>query len=262
MQMDLDIYITTLGRINNQKTWDNLRVSPSIVQCVTTVVQAHELEAFKKARPAQRVMALPAHIDNLGATRQWLIDRGRAENRKIVLLDDDLDFYVRRDPSDWRLTTPLQEMLESMFDEISHALDTHVHVGVSGREGNNRVMDYAVENTRFMRLLAYRPAAWPEGIRADRVDGMSDFDTNLQLLRKGYASKVFYRYAQGQPGTQTPGGCALTRTLATHEAEVNKMCEMHPEFVRKRMKTNKGGGEFGTRPELTIYWKKAFDSRP
>jgi hypothetical protein len=110
-----------------------------------------------------------------------------------------------------------------------------------------------------MRMLGYRTDG-PADVVHGRVDGMSDFDVNLQLLRRGCASYVFYRYAQGQKGTQAPGGCSLDRTLEKHEAEVDFMVREHAPFVTKRLKKNKTGGEFGTRPEVTIYWKKAFES--
>jgi hypothetical protein len=176
---------------------------------------------------------------------------------KIVLLDDDLDFYWRADPKDWHLTTPPPIALENMFAEIEWKLNDYAHVGVSGREGNNRVMDYAVQNTRYMRLLAYNTALWPESIMCDRLDGMSDFDTNMQLLRAGLPGCVFFRWAQGQRSTQSPGGCSLYRTNDSHAAEVVALCDLHPGLVTPRYKRNRSGGLFGHRDEVTVAWQLA-----
>lgn len=250
------LLITTLGRVNDQITLRNIRdAAGEGGHELSLVVQAHEYEAHKNRYPDVNIIALDPSIRNLMATRIALLNEFGLE--KMVLLDDDIDFYIREDPADWHLTTPNTQQLITMLAEVSVALDKYHHVGISGREGNNRVDEYSVETCRFMRFLAYHRV--PPDIRP-RVDGMSDFDVNLQLLRRGYPSLVFYRYAQGHRGTQTPGGCSLTRTLESHEAEVTKMVFMHSDFVSIRQKVNKTGGEFGTRPELTIRWKKALKS--
>jgi hypothetical protein len=225
------------------------------------LVQHHEYAAHAAKYPYITVRALPHQIDNLGPTRDYIAKNWMlySDDGKIILLDDDLEFYLRADPKDWRLTTPTPAQLTRMFDEIEHALDTYLHVGVSGREGNNRIPEYGVESTRYMRLLAYNYGLWPDGIEPGRINGMSDFDTNLQLLRAGFPSYVFYRYAQGQKGTQTAGGCSLNRTHDTHNGEIENMLIWHKGFCKDRLKENKTGGDFGTRRELTMYWKKAYE---
>lgn len=258
--MDTLYAVTSLGRVDEQKTLINL--PPRIRERTLIIVQDHELRDYSRRWDGQcgGVLSLPPEIRTLGPTRRWLYEQARGAGRgAVVMLDDDLDFYIRRDPSDWHLTTPEPAELEQMFAEVERKLeDGYMHVGVSGREGNNRVDEYGVECTRYMRLLAYR-TDHPEGIVHGRIDGMSDFDVNLQLLRAGHPSYVFFRYAQGQSGTQTPGGCSINRTLETHEREVDFMVREHAPHVKKRMKQNKGGGEFGTRPEVTIYWKRAHE---
>lgn len=252
--------ITTLGRVGDQKTLANL--PDSIRSRTLLIVQDHELGAHAARWDGHcgGVLSLPPEIRTLGPTRRWLFEQARGAGRDaVIMLDDDLDFYIRRDPDDWHLSTPDASEMEQMFREVEQKLsEGYMHVGVSGREGNNRIDDYGVECTRYMRLLAYR-TDMPENIQHGRIDGMSDFDVNLQLLRAGCPSYVFFRYAQGQRGTQTPGGCAINRTHETHEREVDFMVERHAPHVKKRMKKNKGGGEFGTRPEVTVYWKKAYE---
>lgn len=253
------LFITTLGRVESQRTLKNL--SPTLRERTSLVVQEHEFSQYS-ARwqdSVRSVIGLPPEIRTLGPTRRMMHEMARRDGLPYYcLLDDDLDFYIRRDPTDWRLSTPTDEELEGMFDQVEVKLQQgYMHVGVSGREGNNRVMDYGVECTRYMRLLAYR-TDMPDECIAGRVDGMSDFDLNLQLLRRGLPSYVFYRYAQGQPGTQSPGGCSLNRNLESHEREIDKMVAWHAPHVRKRWKENKTGGEFGSRPEVTISWKRAY----
>lgn len=257
--MRMKLYITTLGRLEDQKTLRNL--TPDLRRRTYLVVQAHEYidHMDKYGDQCAGVIALPEHIDNLGETRRYMRGLARMEGAKTYcLLDDDIEFYIRRDPGDWRLTSPTEEELNKMFDEVEdRLLSGYMHVGVSGREGNNRVPDYGVENTRYMRMLCYR-TDMPDGADPGRINGMSDFDLNLQLLRRRCASYVFFRYAQGQRATQSPGGCAINRTHETHEKEVDWMVEEHHPFVKKRYKVNRTGGEFGKRAEVTIHWQKAY----
>lgn len=254
------LIITTLGRITRQETLRNL--PDQVGEQVELWVQCHEYE--NSCLYYDGVHCLPEFIRTLGATRQFLVDLYWGE--KIVLMDDDLTFYWREDPDKWQLTIPPAEELSAFFaDELDDTLDRYAHVGLSGREGQNRESAYAVENTRYMRFLAYNTALWPQDrrVRMDRVDGMSDFDVNMQLLRAGLPNKVFYRWAQGQRATQTPGGMAGQRTRETHFAEVRQMCEMHPGLIVPRKKVNVSAGAFGVRDEVTVAWKMAlgWDSR-
>jgi hypothetical protein len=250
------LLITTLGRLENQVTLENL-TKGGLRDLVTLVVQDQEYAGHKARYADVQIMRLPTTIRTLGPTRRYLCTQLK---QKIVLLDDDLHFYCRNDPDDWHLKYSTPEQLRLMFEEVEDKLEDYAHVSVSAREGNNTVSEYWRENGRYMRLLGYNPKLFPSGLQIGRVDGMSDFDLNLQLLRRGAKSIVCYRHAQGHPGTQTPGGCSLNRTKATHEEEIRRMLEWHCGFVKLRLKKNKGGGEFGTRQELTIYWKKAYES--
>ena len=247
----MKLFITTLGRIRNQVTLRNL--PESIADRVQLVVQDWEFELADKFYDGLYV--LPPEVRNLGQTRQHLLDAHRGE--KIVLMDDDLTFYWRKDPNDWHLTTPPPEALEEMFADLEFQLNEYAHIGVSGREGQNRLPAQPVTCDRYMRFLAWNTARFPDHVRADRLSGMSDFDVNLQLLRAGLPSLILTRFAQGQPATQTPGGCSIDRTHDSHFAEVRKLCEMHAGIVVPRKKVNRSGGAFGERDEVTVSWKMA-----
>ena len=71
------------------------------------------------------------------------------------MLDDDLRFYMRKAHNDWHLRYLESEEYPALFGLLDKWLDDYAHCGISAREGNNRVEDLAVENTRYMRVLAY-----------------------------------------------------------------------------------------------------------
>jgi len=181
----------------------------------------------------------------------------------FVMLDDDLKFIRRKDPSDTKLISVEEDDMSQMFTMVRRMLSSHCHVGVSARQGNNNVgagsADLLIErNTRLLRVLAYRVKDFLN-LEHGRVDIMEDFDITLQLLRQGKGNVNLYWWAQDQDQTQAPGGCSEYRTQLVHAKSATKLCELHYPFVKLVKKENKTGGEFGHRTEVRIQWKSAFE---
>ena len=252
---DITFYLTTYKRPDRQTTF--MRSGP-IQNQIVFVVQESEADYMKRLYPDNDFVVLPSEITRLSPTRQYLI--GQCPTKKMILLDDDLKFYVRKSPTDWHLRYTTDNDLIEMYENISEALDHLAHVGISPREGNNRVEEFEKENTRIMRVLAYRVDIIRKiHAKFDRLNVMSDFDMNLQLLKAGYESTCFYHWAQGQDATNYRGGCSAYRTEEVHNEAAEGLHELHPGFVKLRMKKNKTGG-LRERKEVTIYWKKAIAS--
>lgn len=250
----LILYVTTHGRVLNQRT---LKMLPENIRKQIVLVTQDRTWAehwLEYQGIVKEVRALPEHVRGLGATRKEVV--GWKEEPKIVLMDDDLEFYWRPNPDDWRLRGPGPAEFEQLFAEVEAGLDTYCHVALSGREGNNNYPDYAVESVRYMRFLAYRSDI-VDCVEHGRLSGMSDFDVNLQLLKKGYPSLVFYRWAQGHEATQAAGGMDHERTHRKHEWEARQLRYWHSPYVDLVQKRNKTGGEFGTRTEVRVKWKQA-----
>ena len=247
-------YIVTHKRPNNQVT---LRSVPD----ATLVVQLDQYSSYRQAWPDQPILTLPEHVTTMGETRQHMAKGVSPQHDgKIILLDDDLSFYHRKDPNHYKLTNAEDTDVADMLNAVWSALDTYAHASVSAREGQNNVSpedSKPVGCCRYMRLVAYNTFLWPSHIKCDRVNGMSDFDTNLQLLRSGLPSIVFTRWAQSHPATQSEGGISEQRTLEKHAKEVDFMVEAHAPFVTGVDKNDKG--PFGKRREVRVQWKKAYD---
>ncbi len=263
----MQIFIPTMSRVNPVKsTLDSfdagIRRSCHLVAPVSQyydyLPMAHKYGC--------KLIAVPEAVQRIGPTRhfigKWAQEHGI---EKFIQMDDDIEFYIRRkqetdDDDWWKLTEPTPIDIAQMLDWVEDALDDYAHVGISGREGQNRVREAEVENTRYLRVLAYRTKEYME-CEHERVAVMEDFDINLQLLRRGMASLTTYRWAQGQKKTQADGGCSTWRTHEVHSGGVRRLSELHPGFVRLRQKKNKTDAEgFGDRLEATIYWKKAYKS--
>lgn len=213
-----------------------------------------------------RVLETPEGMRGIGPTRHWIGIHAQSEGAdKFVMMDDDIDFLVRKAPDDWRLTAQRDEDARQMFAEIDHHLDNYASVGISSREGNNRPgiggprdTNMIAVATRVMRMFGCRTKEWL-AMEHGRVEVMEDFDLQLQLLRAGLGNCCLFYYANGQKMTSMAGGCSTYRTHELHEASARRLQELHGErLVRLRDKVNKTDREgFGSRKEVTIYWKKA-----
>src|SRR5262249_24492338 len=151
---------------------------------------------------------------------------------RFIMTDDDVDFLVRKSEADWRLRAAAPDEVEAMLDFVQEMLVQRgaASVGISSREGNNRagvggpggLVTWA---TRARRVLAYDTAAFLSVEHCRGTEGMEDFDVQLQLLRSGRPNCVLSYWANGQPQTQAPGGCAAWRTRETHERVAHRLKE-------------------------------------
>lgn len=229
------------------------------------VVPVDEFDAYSKSVlecfPDVSVVASPAK--GIAATRHG-IGRMCSELNipKFAMVDDDVRF-VRRITDDHTALKPCEKSdVDKMWSTVGWFLNHYAHVGVSARQGNNNMgvggaSNLFEENTRTLRVLCYRTKEFLS-VQHGRVTVMEDFDVNLQLLRAGHKNANLGWWSQDQKMTNAPGGCSTYRTHQKHEESAKKLAELHHPYVTLRQKQNKTGGEFGTRTEVTIFWKKAF----
>lgn len=247
------IFVVTYGRIGKQVTWRNL--PPSVQQRATLLVDHREAVSHGDIP----VTVLPEGCHGIGAVRQWMIDNSP---EKVIMLDDDLRFAVRREDDRKLLKQAAPVQLEEMFWHLENCLDSYPLVGVASREGANNCTDHLMHNTRVLRLLAYRADILRElDVRFDRVPVMEDFDVALQLLRHGHENLVLNEWAHNQEGSGKEGGCSTYRTMELQAQAAERLAELHPGLVRvveKETKTAWGGGR---RKDVVVYWKKALSHR-
>ncbi len=253
MFSDMTIVINTLDRPNKQITLNNL---PENIRTQTVLsVQAHEASRYTNLN----CLVLPESIRTLPVTRQWLLDN--ISTRYLLIMDDDLSFFARKDKVPSRLYKNTMEDTGEMITVLHQKLEQYPMVGVSAREGNNRFADYQAECARSMRIFGLDLHVIKSvGARFDRTKTKEDMDMTLQLLRKGHKNCVLYNWANDHVSSNAPGGCATYRTFEMMEADAETLRELHPEFVtvvKKKTKTSWGGSE---RTDVRVQWKKAFAS--
>jgi hypothetical protein len=252
----MPIVIPTYGRTNRQKTWGNL---PASVRPYTyLVVQEREKEKYTNHKG--NVVVLPFHIQDIASTRDYIV--GMWPNDKLIMIDDDLEFAVRREPpNDGKFFDANEYDIERMVQELYASLTTYAHGGISPREGANRNTEQYLYNGRAMRVLAYDTAVLTKhSIKFAPYTFMCDFGVTLELLTRGYDNFLLNYYVNNQAGSDTSGGCSTQRTKDTQAQAAMYLCAAFPKFVdvvQKETKTSWGGG---VRADVRIQWKRARES--
>ncbi len=256
----MDIVIPSLGRWTRQPTLQAL-VKAGIRPYL--VVQNHEWEHYAGAFNGRDVelVGLPSAIRTISTTRQWILENVGSGSSSLIMIDDDLAFYKRRDDDRTKLRDITPSELNAAFQHMDACLGEYGHVGFAAREGANRNTNHHALNTRIMRVLGYhRPTLIKRGIRFDQVELMEDFHVALQLLESGVPNIVLNDYAHNQDGSNSAGGCSSFRTMERHGTAAQRLAILHPRFVSVVEKTTKAAWGGGTRLDVLIQWKKAYAS--
>lgn len=250
----MDIVIPTYGRARNQQTLAQLLKADLEV---TLVVQHSEAAMYERYDADARIYVLPEQVRTIAPTRQWILEKVGTDEA-LIMVDDDLVFYRRRDDDRTKLRDITPEELHGAFHQMGKGLEDYAHVGFAAREGANRNTESWLFNTRIMRVLGYnRHTLREEGIRFDEMQVMEDFHVALTLLERGHSNAVLNDFAHNQGGSGKEGGCSHFRTAELHAANAHLLAQLHPGVVRVVQKETKGAWGGGTRTDVVISWKKA-----
>ncbi|MFO0448609.1 MAG: hypothetical protein ACK52I_08100 [Pseudomonadota bacterium] len=252
----MQIFIPTYGRSGEQATLSNLLPTG---RKVTLVVQEREASKYlaHSVLESVSVQVLPPEIQTISATRDYILKH--ATDDSILMLDDDLDFAVRRTDDPTRFRSPETEDIKRMLNEVEELLTTSPFVSIGAREGGNRNVEPYLYNTRMMRALGYRRDylnAWK--ITFAPMELMEDFHVALQIMLVGGTCVVANKWVTNQrSGSGAKGGCSSYRTLEMHGDAARQLAALYPEYVtvvHKQTKTAWGGQP---RLDVRVAWKKA-----
>jgi hypothetical protein len=207
---------------------------------------------------------LPVRDDLKGIanTRQVILDHCSDNNIDCcIMMDDDMQFYVRKEPGDWHLRYCDEEEIGDMLDLLEHwiLVDGFAHAGISPRQGNNNESELYILGSRMCNFYAHNVKILEHyQLRWDDMQVMEDFNMTLKLLTLGYPNIVSFHYAWGQGSSNAPGGCSSYRTLEVQEHQANQLAEKFPRFVSTVKKKNKTGWEgMEERVDVYVQWKQA-----
>lgn len=251
--MSASYYLTTHGRINAQVTWRNL---PAAVRERITVV-CSPAEAPLHRAEGRRVLVCPVQ-GQLTRVRQWLLEQ--TPTALMFLMDDDLQFYHRRNQETTAMRNATAEETVEGFDRMERMLrQGYIMVGLGDRPGNNRCdvpVDFSARPHTVFGFLV--PALRRLNYRF-RPPLMSDFDMILQILRGGHAVPTLTDFFCGQVGSvqsNAPGGCSSYRTpelLRQVVLQIQK--EFGPTVIHPRT-AQADWGKIQHRIDVSVQWLK------
>ena len=249
------IYIPTRGRVKNQLTLENL--PPELYVETTIVCPQSEVPFHKMNHPhVGEVLAQPDEIKFIADKRKWIVDI--CPEDKIVMLDDDLRFAVRRedDPVLFRKAEPadviqaFKELEEILSEETPHAGFAVRGMGIG--EGAQRG-GWQTAKRSIYSLAYYLPIVrfWAE---FGRIRIREDIDITLQLLSMGFPNKINHSFVTDQKAFCPGGGDSPDeRTVEISNNAARQLQEFHPGYVTlsEKIFTNSP-----SRTEVICQWQK------
>lgn len=259
------VVVPTRGRVENQMTLSNL--TPALRRSVRVVCpdrEAGRIESVWGGR-VHSVTRQPDGDMTIAQKRKWIVDTARADGvEKLVMLDDDLRFCVRRDDDPGKFRQSRPEDVDAYFAELAEKLTPLVpHAGFGVRGGGISDRDKQggwQEAKRMMYVLGYHVPTVAKHATFGRIETREDMDVTLQLLLRGLPNLVCKTFVTDQKtGWGDKGGCSGQRTVESSNSDAEKLAELHPGFVRVVEKTYAGTHVTGsvTRKEVVCSWEKA-----
>ena len=206
---------------------------------------------------------VPETVTTIAEKRAWIIEESvRRGIDKILMLDDDLRFAVRKDWNETKLTQATTADVDVVLAQVEELLTDFAHVGIGPRQGNNthgpngntKFKKMEIEpNDRMMYALGYRTDILIKNCILNRVSLREDFDYNLQLLRKGFENRVIHTTVTDQK-YNTMGGCHDQRTVEMSNEQASLLASLHPGLVKV---VEKDYDVSTKRLEVIVQWKRA-----
>jgi hypothetical protein len=248
----MHIYIPSMRRPRLQYTLNELKHESPYP--ITLVIPEEEADDYRGVHDS--LLLVPPQVRGIAATRQYTMEQ--ATDERVLMMDDDLTFAVRRVDDPTRFREPAPGELASMLHEMETLLWRYAHVGIATREGGNRNTASLLTCTRAPRVIGYqRSIFFMEGVDFRNSTVMDDFEATLHLLTRGHPNAILNTHVQNQKGSGTAGGASAYRTLHMHAAAAEKLQSRYPAFVKTVRKTTKTAWGGATRTDVVIQWKKA-----
>lgn len=250
----MKIIIPTRGRVGRQTTYSNL---PTELRKRTVIVcPAKEVASHSGNHPqVGEVLAQPDANMTIAQKRKWILENIQVQ--KIVMLDDDLRFCVRRSDDPKKFLTATEGQVLAAFADLESQLSSKVpHAGFAARGGS--IGDAAQRGgwqraKRMMYVLGYHVPTVLKNVELGRIETREDMDLCLQLLVRGLSNVVNYSFLVDQKFGNV-GGCTDERTIERSNADAEKLAEFFPGLVRV---TRKEYERSVPRLEVVVQWEKA-----
>lgn len=252
--MSFHIYIPTYRRTHKQATY--IQLPPELKAITTFVCDPTDLASLQRRAAADgsgtQCWVMPPEVKTIADKRAFIIRETPYE--RIVMLDDDLKFCVKKIEDAVHLIKAKPEEVAHWFWALADKLKTLAHAGFGPRQLNSTKPGGWQDNERMMYVLGYQPQVLRDNCDLGRIETREDFDYALQLLQKGFPNQVCSSICVDQT-YNAPGGASLERTQEASDRDAHKLAALHPGLVSVKVKPYKTSL---VRTEVSVQWKKAF----
>lgn len=252
------IYIPTSGRQDRQITIKSL--PERWIKRTVLVVHKSEMDNYKSLN----IPFIAHDVVGIGCIRHFITSLTLCD--KIIMIDDDLDFYIRKEDSKLRRAT--QDEVGDGLDMILSWLDKEdiAQTGFSLSLLNVRKPYDVCYNEKCHAVSAIDVGIYREaGIRYDALPmNLEDLHVTLAFLEKGYRVKISYQYAfkDVQPKKNKLTGCSVYRNEQTELEACQNLQRLHPDYVSilTRKPKNETNNLYNRKNVPMVRWKKAYEN--
>lgn len=245
----MKIYIPTIGRRNDQKTAETLTEARVDFKLVIPEGESQFVD----------YECLHCPEKGIRATRQWILERVKG---KLVMMDDDLDFFTR-DLDGNTFHRAKNSEIRAMLLKIEGLLDTYSHGGIQGKFMSQRQPRDVKFNSKYLQVLCYNKNLFPIPPPRFELEVAENEEMNLKLLTRGCPNFVLTEWTiDNKP--YAPGGCNVWRTNELEFRETVKLSKLFPDLVRVvQTDPDKIKADWKKAPKLNLHtrinWKKAIE---
>lgn len=258
----MKIYIPTLGRVDNQMTYDNM---PDWVQQNTFfVIQPKEESAFRKHWPDSNILVLPENDCGITNTRKFIVEY--AADTKYLMIDDDIVFWKRnvdretgKKNADKSKSPFTSEDWVSLLEWAESKLDSGYTLA-----GNRAITlpPKTKDDIEFSRIMQ---VFFIDGSKLYRdklqwiLESSEDIHFTIQVLQMGGKVVTSDKFLYACEDYHSDGGCKLSgRTSDSSLKDINTLAAMYPKIIEMQDEFVELKNEF-THQKHTLHLKKAYN---
>ena len=260
--MNIDkIYIPTLGRVDNQITYNAL---PDFLKKITyLVIQDHELTEIKKNFPDANLIRLPEQIKGIARTREYII---RLAGKTIFgMFDDDMEFIRRnidrktlKKVGDKSQTPMTEQDWKEMIQKVETWLNGDYTIGGMRMQGLPPRESDDIEFGKIAQVFFINGnKITPNKIKWD-IQFSEDIYFILQVLSQGGKTIMTDKFLYTHPnGYFSEGGCSNEgRTVDSDTHTIREVANRFPHIIKFTNDHYDRDGELSQK--YIVNWKKAY----
>ncbi len=182
---------------------------------VALAVHSFEAEEYRAAYPDAEILEIPdSRRGNMGKVRNWLLEKAMPEDKRLVMLDDDVEYVGFHQTGEMRQMTveqfrSLVEMGFTMAEDVGAYL-----WGVNLQVDPKFYREYGPVSF-LLPILGTFSAHRPSPLRYDeRLSLNEDYDYFLQHVQRYHRTLRLNKYHYRAGHLTDDGGCAAYRTLS------------------------------------------------